>query len=174
MLTLFLLTVVISCQPRTQPEPEPKQYSVPAEVEPYVQRFRDETQRRGQKPVTDNLIVAFGGTKGSDACGQCLLEMGKTPRITLSTDAYCWKNASENERECLVLHELGHCLLNRGHRTNRFANGAYVSLMNPNDRAVYATCAYPIGNDVCDRRPRRDYYLDELIVPATPAPVWGR
>lgn len=171
---LFLTIVaLLSCQ-RSQPEPEPAQYSVPAEVEPYVQRFRDETKKRGQTLPTDNLIITFGPTQGSDVCGQCLLESGKTPRITISTDAYCWRSASENERECLVFHELGHCLLNRGHRTERFPNNAYVSLMNPDDRAVYATCAYPIGNDACDKRPRRDYYLDELVNPAAPTPVWGR
>ena len=172
--SLFVLLALLSCQPRTQPQPERAQYSVPAEVEPFVQRFRDEIQKRGQKPVTDNLIIAFGETQGSDACGQCLLEAGKTPRITLSPDAYCWRNASENERECLVFHELGHCLLNRSHRSNRFPNNAYVSLMNPDDVSVYAACRYPIGNDDCDKRARRSYYLDELVNAATPAPVWGK
>ena len=173
-LLIVTITALLSCQRSQRPEPEPKQYSVPTEVEPFVQRFRDETRKRGQTPATNNLIITFGPTQGSDACGQCALESGKTPRITLSTDADCWRNANENERECLVFHELGHCLLNRSHRTDRFPNNAYVSLMNPNDVGVYATCRYPIGNDVCDKRPRRDYYLDELVAPATPAPIWGK
>lgn len=173
---LLIVAIItgLSCQRSRQPEPEPKQYSVPAGVEPYVQRFRDETHKRGQTPATDNLIIAFGATQSGDACGQCVLESGKTPRITLSTDAYCWQGASDNERECLVFHELGHCLLNRAHRTDRFPNNAYVSLMNPDDVGVYATCHYPIGKDDCDKRPRRDYYLDELVNSATPLPVWGK
>lgn len=168
-----MMIVLLSCQ-RTQPVPEPAQYSVPAEVEPYVQRFRDELQKRGQTGATDNLVIAFGQLQGGDFCGQCLLESGQTPRITLNADSNCWRSTSDNERECLIFHELGHCLLNRNHRTDRFPNKAYVSLMNPDDRAVYATCAYPIGNDDCDKRPRRNYYLDELIDPATPAPPWGK
>ncbi len=172
-LLLFTLLAGLSCQPK-QPAPEPAQYSVPADVEPYVQHFRDETQKRGQNPSTNNLIITFSKTTGNDICGQCLLETGKTPRIVLSTDAYCWQNASDNERECLVFHELGHCLLKRGHRLSRFPNSAYVSLMNPDDRAVYATCAYPIGGDVCDKRYRRDYYLNELADSATAVPVWGK
>lgn len=171
---LVLLLALLSCQ-RPQPDPKPVVlYDVPAAVEPYVQRFREEIQKRGPVPATDNLVIAFGKTQGSDVCGQCLLEAGKPPRITLSTDANCWQNASENERECLVFHELGHCLLKRDHRTARFPNDAYVSLMNPDDRAVYATCVYPIGDDVCDKRPRRAYYLDELANAATPAPAWGK
>ncbi len=172
LLLVVSLMALLSCQP-TQPTPEPAQYSVPVEVEPYVQRFRDETQKRGLTLTVNNLIITFDQPQGNDVCGQCLLETGKTPRITLSTDGYCWRNASDNERECLVFHELGHCLLKRGHRLARFPNKAYVSLMNPADRAVYATCAYPIGDDVCDKRPRRAYYLDELVDSTTAVPAWG-
>ena len=168
-----LLLILLSCQPKP-PTPEPAQYNVPASVESYVQRFRDETRKRGLNPSTDNLIITFGQTQGSDVCGQCLLETGKTPRITLSMDAFCWQNAGDNERECLVFHELGHCLLKRGHRLARFPNKAYASLMNPDDRAIYATCVYPIGGDVCDKRDRRAYYLDELADSTTAVPVWGR
>ena len=173
-LLIVTITALLSCQRSQRPEPEPKQYSVPAGVETYVQRFRDETRKRGQTPATDNLIITFGSTQGTDACGQCFLDPGQTPRIILSTNAYCWQSASDNERECLIFHELGHCLLYRSHRTDRFPNDAYISLMNPNDVSVYATCRYPIGNDDCDKRPRRAYYLDELVAPATPAPVWGK
>ena len=173
VLSLLTMVSLLSCQ-RSQPnpDPEPAQYSVPAEVEPYVQRFRAETQKRGQALVIDNLIITFGKTRGSDACGQCFLESGKTPRVILSADSFCWQQANQNERECLVFHELGHCLLARQHRSDRFPTGAYVSLMNPDDVAIYATCRYPIGNDDCDKRPRRDSYLDELIDPATPTPAW--
>lgn len=174
LISLLALLTLLSCQPRTQLAPEPVQYSVPAEVEPYVQRFRDEMQKRGQTPATDNLIITFGKTQGDDICGQCSLQSGKTPRITLSTDSFCWQQANQNERECLVFHELGHCLLARQHRSDRFPTGPYVSLMNPDDVGVYATCRYPIGNDDCDKRPRRAYYLDELVAPGTPAPIWGR
>lgn len=172
-LTLFLLAIATGCQ-RTQPDPEPAQYSVPAEVEPYVQRFRAEIQKRGQTTATDNLIITFGQTRGEDVCGECRVQVGKTPRITLSTDPSCWQQANQNEREGLIFHELGHCLLARQHRSDRFPTGAYVSLMNPDDVGVYATCRYPIGTDSCDKRPRRDYYLDELIDPAAPAPAWGK
>ena len=173
--TLLLLTMVtlLSCQ-RPQLQPEPAQYSVPAEVEPYVQHFRDELKNRGQTPATNNLVITFGPTQGNDICGQCLLESGKTPRIIINSNAFCWRSANEYERECLVFHELGHCLLNRGHRSSRFPNNAYVSLMNPDDRAVYAPCAYPVGNDECDKRPRRAYYLDELADSTTSAPIWAK
>ncbi len=171
---LLLLLAVLSCRPRPQAEPEPKQYSVPADVEPYVQAFRDIAQQHGQTIPADNLIITFGETQRQDACGQCDRATGKTPRITLKTDDLCWKNANQQEREALIFHELGHCWLNRDHRPDRFPNGIYVSLMNADDVGIYATCRYPIGNDVCDKRPRRQYYHDELFNPATPVPAWGK
>lgn len=171
VLKVLLSVAVLSCQSGSQPEPV--QYSVPADVEPYIQAFRNEAQQRNYSVSTANLIVTFGSTQSEDVCGECLQQMGKTPRITLHANDYCWKDASVNERECLVFHELGHCLLNRAHKTDRLPNGASASLMNPGDMTIYATCRYPI-DDTCDKRPRRSYYIDELFDPATPTPVWGK
>lgn len=171
--TLLMLLLLLSCQ-KPEPDPEPAQYSVPAEVEPYVQAFREAARLRNSKVATDNLIITFGPVSGEDVCGQCLLQAGKTPRITLNNNSDCWKAAYPNERECLVFHELGHCLLDRTHRSDKFPKGQYVSLMNPDDRNVYATCRYPIGDDECDKRPRQGHYHDELFKPNTAVPVWGK
>lgn len=172
LIVIVILLSLTGCQSSSQPEPV--QYSVPAEVEPYLKSFREEATKRNKSVSTDNLIVTFGTAQAEDICGQCILENGKTPRIILNSDDFCWETANTNERECLVFHELGHCLLNRLHKTETFPNGAYVSLMNPNNVAVYATCHYPIGGDECDKRDRRDYYINELFDASTPTPAWGK
>ena len=171
-LLLFLLT--LGCRSSQTAEPEPVQYSVPAEVEPYVKSFRDEASKRNNPVSTANLIITFGTAVKEDICGQCLLETGKTPRIVLNGDSFCWQQANKEERECLVFHELGHCLLKLGHRTDKFPMGAFRSLMNPDNVAVYAPCRYPIGGEECDKRPRRAYYLNELFDPTTPTPAWAK
>lgn len=171
LLVVLALGNLTGCQ--TSPQPEPTQYSVPADVEPYVKSFREEAIKRNVSVSTDNLVITFGTAQKEDICGQCTLETGKTPQITLNNDAFCWQQASQNERECLVFHELAHCLLKRGHKADRFPTGTYVSLMNPDNVAVYATCHYPIGGEECDKRPRRDYYINELFDPNTPTPSWG-
>lgn len=173
-LTLLLLTLTLSCQPSKTAEPEPVQYSVPAEVEPYVKSFREEAGKRSNPVSTANLIITFGTVLNEDICGQCLLEAGKTPRIVLNGDSFCWQKANKEEREGLVFHELGHCLLKLGHRTDTFPMGAFKSLMNPDNVSVYAPCHYPIGGDECDKRPRREYYINELFDSTTPAPAWVR
>lgn len=149
------------------------QYSVPTEVEPYLETFRQEASKRNYAVSTANLIITFGTTQSEALCGQCILEAGKTPRIVLSTASFCWKQANTAERECLIFHELGHCLLNRTHQTSKFSGGAFTSLMNPDNIAVYAPCHYPIGAEECDKRPRRAYYINELFDPTTPAPPWA-
>ena len=49
-----------------------------------------------------------------------------------------------------------------------------MSLMNPDNVDVYATCRYPIGGEECDKRPRREYYINELFDPATTIPAWAK
>ncbi|AUD07623.1 hypothetical protein [Spirosoma pollinicola] len=172
LITLLILVGLTGCH--SDPQPEPTQYSVPAEVEPFVKSFREEALKRNKAVSTANLIVTFGTAVSEDVCGQCQIESGRTPRITLNNDSFCWQQANQYERECLVFHELGHCLLSRAHKTDKFPNGAFVSIMNLSDVTVYATCRYPIGNDECDKRARRDYYIDELFDASTPAPAWSK
>ncbi len=174
LVSLLLLILILSCQSSKTAEPEPVQYSVPAEVEPYVKSFREEASKRSNPVSTANLIITFGTVLKEDICGQCLLETGKTPRIVINSDSFCWQQANKEEREGLVFHELGHCLLKRGHRTDTFTMGAFKTLMNPDNVGVYATCRYPIGGEECDKRPRREYYINELFDPATPTPTWAR
>ena len=173
-LVSLLLILALSCQSSRTAEPEPVQYNVPVGVEPYVKLFRDEAAKHNNPVSTANLIITFGTVIKEDICGQCLLENGKTPRIVLNSDSFCWQQANREERECLVFHELGHCLLKLGHRTDKFPNGAFKSLMNPDNVGVYAPCHYPIGGEECDKRSRREYYIDELFDPATPMPTWAK
>jgi len=65
---------------------------------------------------------------GSSVIGLCETGGGKR-RVTFSTSF--WNSVSETQRELLAHHELGHCVLYRGHRTTLLSNGAYASLMYP-------------------------------------------
>ncbi len=168
-ISLLVLISLLSCQ--KVPDPELK---IPAEVQSYINTFISEAKQRGIDIKIDNLIVEFANPGGDFVCARCQFPTSKQRYIIISTDPDCWKNAYEQARESLVFHELGHCYLGRSHKTDKFANGIYKSLMNPDNVETYSTCRYPIGGDVCDKRPRRQYYLDELFNENTPAPVWGR
>jgi hypothetical protein len=151
-------------------------YRVPEDVDPYVQAFAEEARQRGiQLDVLQNLVVTFEPISDTRVCGLCRNTASRQKYVILSTTAYCWQEASPEAREALVFHELGHCFLARQHTTKRFASGYYASLMNPNDVDVYNRCIYPIsGNNTCDKRNRRAYYINELFDEKTPEPSWAK
>ncbi len=157
---------------------EPTVYDVPKAVEKYVQSFVEEGQKRGVTIKLENLIIEFRstGAGSGDECGSCTRAVNNGQRkITLVESSLCWGSSIEQNREALVFHELGHCLLGRDHRDDLLSGGAPVSIMNSRAVGFYEACAYPIGNeDECDKRYRRAYYLDELFNAKTPAPDWGK
>ena len=63
-----------------------------------------------------------------------------------------WKTASENAKELIVFHELGHCYLQRGHNDIQHANGTCSSIM----RSGRTGCVDFYTNS------NRGEYMDEL------------
>ena len=47
----------------------------------------------------------------------------------IKVDKFYWENANELEREQLIMHELGHCELDRGHRDETLDNECPASIM---------------------------------------------
>lgn len=165
-----LMLFLGSCTKEAAPE-----YRVPEEVEPYVQAFVREAKLRGIDLKIDDLIVEFAQPDAIYICGMCNGVKVRQKHIILGIQKYCWKEATPQTREGLVFHELAHCYLARLHTSKKFADGTYASLMNPDNTEVYSVCQYPIdnGND-CDKRSRRQYYVDELFDETTPAPAWAK
>lgn len=68
----------------------------------------------------NNIIVEYGDAAGTcgggDDSGCCLKQDNQTPRVVIATYV---KNLSEDEKEMILFHELGHCLLNRDHESTQ-------------------------------------------------------
>lgn len=176
-LTYLLLLGLAACAGKEPPEPT--RYEVPTSVAPYVARFVEEGQKRGVVVTLDNLIVSLQAQPpgGDDVCGAYFkpARPGGQRRITLVESSACWMGTYDQNREALVFHELAHCFLGREHRNDLLPNAAPASLMTTRLNGPYEPCAYPIDNTSdCDRRSRRDYYLDELFNAATGVPAWAR
>ena len=134
---LFLLfPFLLTCKSR---EAAP-QYRVPEDVEPFVRLFETEARQRGIAMNIDNLIVEFAKPESNLVCGMCRGAQSRQRTVFISTDPYCWRQATQESKEALVFHELGHCFLARQHLTTRFPNGDYASLMNPDDVTIYSSC----------------------------------
>lgn len=122
--------------PSSTPSPIPtaKLYIGPAEVEKYVQKFVDDgkIQNVDVSPNMSNptleIQISSLDSYGSSVIGLCETGGGKR-RVTFDPDF--WNGVTDTQRELLAHHELGHCVLYRGHRSDLLDFGAYASIMYP-------------------------------------------
>jgi len=115
----------------------------------YVQKFEQEATVQGQTVKVTDLIVKFGPMENQYERGICEIQGDSTPTILINEDA--WNDMSEDEREPLLFHELGHCVLKRKHRADQMGPGVPASLMNPYTIAGWTYEQY------------RKYYIQELF-----------
>jgi hypothetical protein len=131
------------------------QYSVPADIEPLVQKFRDESAARSFSLNTSDLVIevvdTLDSSEGETSSAICLSQFNTTPKIELLD--IIWNKASPTFKEVVLFHELGHCLLNRAH-VNGFDNeGNPLSIMWP----------WTVNPDTYTAHEQS--YLDELFDP---------
>jgi len=148
-------------------------YDVPAEFEPYVQKFISEAKTRGHNISINNLIIKYDAAVSPMYCATSNVTSSQNDlqKIILINPLKCWQN--NTQLETLIFHELGHCVLRRQHDTTLMPKGDPKTIMYPDNETLYSPCVYPIGSP-CDLLYRRNYYLDELVNPATPLPDWGK
>jgi hypothetical protein len=98
----------------------------------YVSRFEAESADHGRTVRISDLVMSFGqvdldGETGGR--GVCAYAEGETPVITVSQEA--WLSSTDAEREELVFHELGHCVLRLKHVAGVNEEGIPSSIMDP-------------------------------------------
>lgn len=104
-------------------------YEVDPAFEPYVDNFVNLAHKYRGWTQLENLIMEFGDDR-DDIGGRCFEgTFISTPRVVINYDH--WKSLNEYDREVLVFHELGHCILQRGHNGRRGLNGLPISIMFP-------------------------------------------
>jgi hypothetical protein len=115
----------------------------------YVEMFEAEASTHGQSVKVTDLVVRFGAMENPYERGICEIAGDETPVITINEEA--WDQMSEDEREPLMFHELGHCVLKRKHRADQIGPGVPASLMNP-----YTIAGWTYGQ-------YKKHYIDELF-----------
>jgi len=147
--TILLVTVTMGCSDTEDYELEE---SVTSEMLIYFYRFSEEAEKRGfvvdwsEENISTVLTELDEGT-----VGQCLTyEEG---RNQVNIDLAYWNKSDPQEREFLLFHELGHCVLKRSHLNLSNGDGTCTSIMNSGESACqknYTTST-------------REAYLDELF-----------
>ena len=137
-------------------------YDVDPTFEPYVQKFIQEGAQRGQNiDFTDSgLRVQFSELALPNSAGFCRLG-----RYDVEIDKSNWYRFSEQFRSYLLFHELGHCVLNRIHKNDRFADDTWKSIMR-GDPFTGIENRFPVAYYGF----REEHYLDELFNSQTSDP----
>lgn len=129
---------------------------VPADVQIYIDRFEEEANKRDlsfstELEETKILLVEIisGGI-----LGQCVREEENPNQVHLDRTYWEDENTSELNKEFLVFHELGHCILNRDHINNPDSDGVCESIMY-NGNSSACNLVYTEAN--------REEMIDELF-----------
>lgn len=152
-----LLAGIVFLFARCTPKNEPQPVVIDTIFQKYVDVFLNEGQKRGQniKLDSEGITLQFGDTQinGKLYGGVTYLETH-----TININKEYWNTATEEYREYIIFHELGHLLLKREHLSTLWSNGESKSLMYSYDNAF--ALGFPIFQGF-----RKKYYLDELFEP---------
>jgi hypothetical protein len=119
---VILLLLLTGCAKQA-----PNVVNIEAKYQPYTAAFQARAQMVGSTAKVDNLIVQSVDTLGPSIVAQCI-QGGDNPTIQVSQ--FFWNRLPVTYREEVIFHEMGHCVLNRGHRPDQ-NNSLSLSIMDP-------------------------------------------
>ena len=156
LLLLIIIGTFISC---SQDDYENSELNN-IEFESYFNSFLEEGIIRGQDFTNYSINFYFADIENQNAGGLCDQNNQK-----IIIDRENWNNASEEYKEWLIFHELGHCFLNRGHRNEKSNSGECLSFMKGQENSF--ECFENLYSSIW-----RKYYIDELFNTVTVLPDW--
>ena len=145
----LLSWVLIGCEQDEPLESSP----VDNQLQRFVSTFESEAAARGIFIDVDDLgvRVEFADIDETNVLGVCYYHSHAPGRIEI--DRSSWNRLSTLYREFVVFHELGHCILGRGHTEAQYGNGACFSIM----ASGTGSCRSSYSNQT------RASYIDELF-----------
>lgn len=170
-LALMILTLATACGPRI--EPQRQAGSVDSTLNQYLETFVSRARDNGVSLDTYSLSMSFSesmpqATSGGTVIGYC--QRSSQSQNVVIKGSY-WNGASVSDREQLVFHELGHCLLGLSHNDttevapvwnvpNMSASGVPSSIMN----------TFHFGSGLYSGN--RETYIKRLFTGASPVPLY--
>ena len=144
----FVLLLMLGCKE----DPELEYGFIDDRLKPYFDEFKKEGELRGLNlNLSPEVIEAFiQNVISQSVAGQCQRNTDRPSQIIL--DENVWNQSNDSDKEFLIFHELGHCILNRDHLDATNPNGSCISIMH----SVVGICRNEYDT-------RRSDYLDELF-----------
>ncbi len=114
--------IMISCN-------EDQNNEIESELLIYFNSFESEAETRNVSIDIDNLDIDgyIEHIESRGILGQCKSYSDGSHEVVFDEDY--WNRISDIEKEYLVFHELGHCILDRAHDDTKDANGNCNSIM---------------------------------------------
>lgn len=171
-LALVILTLATACGP--QPQPMRQAQNIDAALSPYLDKFLSSASDNGMTLNTSSLSMTFSETMppssipNSQVLAYC--QRSSYGQSVVVWTAY-WNQTSVSNREQLIFHELGHCLLGLSHDdTTQPAFDYYgtPSYMPNAPRSIMNTFHFGAGL----YSGNRDAYLKQLFNPASSMPLY--
>ena len=162
---IFVSLGIISCSEDDPLTLDDISENVEPEINPFIQNFIEEAAVRGQSFDLKGFEATFSNddiNDNEDICGQASPISDSRNFITIRRNDHCWTQQPETAKEALVFHELGHALLDRPHRDDRFDNGLVKSTMETGMLGPYNQFTPLL----------KAYLLDELFDETIPDPEW--
>ena len=147
ILLLLISTVLLSaCSKEAN-------YVVEEEISVYFEKFEAAAAERGHEIDLKAIHIEgyFSDIEANGVVGQCKTYSDGTHDIVI--EKTYWNRKNDLEKEYLIFHELGHCVLNREHLDNQDQQGNCISMMQS-------------GTSNCDDNYTTstiENYLDELF-----------
>ena len=119
----------------------------------YFQRFEEAAADRGDyiDLAALNITGSIEPIEYEGVVGLCSHNPNQPKHVRIDADFF--NRATVTKKEMIVFHELGHCILKRGHNDEANDNGVCQSIM----RSGMGTCLDSYNNNT------RNNYLDELF-----------
>jgi hypothetical protein len=126
----YFLALILSLTLTACGKDHTPQLSIQGQYQPYVDAFQARSKMAGHSiQITDLIIQSVDSIEEKYVVAKCLGNNGSTPPTIVVSQQY-WTHLDVFYREELIFHEMGHCVLNRSHRTD-VNNNLPLSIMNP-------------------------------------------
>ena len=145
---ILLSTLILFTACTTDDEAE---VFVNEEFQYYFDRFEQAAAERGLNLDIEDLTAHITIISEQNVAGVC--ETAQNGDRTIRVDDQFWYASDEWGREFVIFHELGHCVLGRGHTDDADAQGNCQSIM----QSGLSDCNMPYNAST------REAYLDELF-----------
>ncbi len=146
------ITLAMGCAPKEKEHVE--LFQVDQTFMPYVQNFELVSSEEGRDVKITDLIVAFGPTNSITETGVCEIATNETPRVTINQGI--WNTLNNHDRQEVIFHELGHCVLRRRHQDGEVRN-------HDNSAWIAASIMYPYRIPGATYMANVDHYHGELF-----------